>query len=89
MTVQEFSDRIISWPTALGVIVGLLVAVLSLSGFARVEQLQAEERARIAADTTIVRLLNAREESLQRKLDCALFDLPKNCRSTMSPRGEP
>jgi hypothetical protein len=28
-------------------------------------------------------------QRLERKLDCALWDLPKDCRFTMSPRGEP
>lgn len=26
-------------------------------------------------------------ERVERKLDCALFDLPRGCRETMSPRG--
>ena len=64
VTRHQFTEKLFSWPTAIGAVVGLLIAALSLSGFARTADLHAERDARIAADTSIRNELHAKQSAL-------------------------
>lgn len=74
--------------TAAGILAAavILTAILALSGFVRDKDLAAEVAARLAADSLLRIEIRANDNLTQRKLDCALFNLPSNCRATMSPR---
>lgn len=86
MTKPKFFDQIIAWPTAVAAMAGVIATVVGLSGFVRADHLTTERVERIEADVAIRRELELRDNLIQRKLDCALFELPKDCRQTMSPR---
>jgi hypothetical protein len=68
-----------SWATPSFIIasVTLVTMLLALVGFVRASDFQDYKKEQQVYLRTI-----------ERKLDCALWDLPKNCRTTMSPRGE-
>lgn len=54
------------------------------------DALRAEQNARFRESQNAIERLRAREDSLNheilRRLDCALFDLPRDCRHVLAPR---
>jgi acetylglutamate kinase len=79
-------ERGSKWAGAVLGLSALLVVLLAAAGIERkedhdadIDQLRAEQEAARSAQAVI-------NDQLLRKLDCALFDLPRNCRETMAPR---
>lgn len=74
MTKQD-ATKYFGIPGAVIALAGVLALVLALAGFATKSDLHAVE--------TRQQQIN---DEILRKLDCALWDLPRGCRETMSPR---
>lgn len=73
--MTDRSKAVLAVPGAIVALVIVIVGILSAAQFARagdVEALQVKHNSDI--------------DRVERKLDCALFDLPRGCRETMAPR---